>query len=385
MTPFEFATATRIVFGAGSLSGIGPLAAGLGSRALVVTGRNPDRAKPLHDLLRAQGIAAASYPVDGEPTIETARCGVEMARTAACDLIIGYGGGSALDAGKAIAALLANGGAPLDYLEVIGAGRALEKPSAPCIAIPTTAGTGAEVTRNAVLGSPEHRVKVSLRSPHMLPRIALVDPNLTLDLPPDLTATTGLDALTQLIEPYVSNRANPITDLFCRDGMARAARSLRRAYEQGHDAHAREEMALASLYGGLALANARLGAVHGFAGPLGGMVPAPHGALCARLLPGVMAGNVKALRAREPSSPALVRYLDVARLLTGNPIASIDDGLAWIASLCAAFPIPTLGAYGLATADLPLLIRNAAKASSMQGNPIQLTETEMEGILLQAL
>jgi alcohol dehydrogenase class IV len=385
MMRFEFATATHILFGTGTLSEVGPLAAELGGRALVVTGRNPNRAGRLRDLLHAHKIMTTGYSVDGEPTVEIVRRGTETARTAACDLIIGYGGGSALDAGKAIAALLANGGDPLDYLEGIGAGKTLARPSVPYIAIPTTAGTGTEVTRNAVLGAPEHRVKVSLRSPHMLPRIALIDPLLTLDLPPDLTATTGLDAVTQLIEPYVSNRANPMTDLFCREGMVRAARSLRRVYERGDDATAREEMALASLYGGLALANARLGAVHGFAGPLGGMVPAPHGAICARLLPVVMAANVRALRERDPDGAALLRYAEVARLLTGDPTATVDDGVTWIETLCAALPIPTLSAYGLTIADLPLLIQNAAKASSMQGNPIRLTASEMEEILRCAL
>ncbi len=387
LTPirFEFATATRILFRAGMLSEIGPIAAQMGSRALVVTGRNPNRAVHLKERLQAAGIEATPYAVEGEPTIETVRLGVEAAREAGCDLVIGFGGGSALDAGKAIAALLTNGGNPLDYLEGIGGGKALASPSAPYIAIPTTAGTGSEVTRNAVLGSPEHRVKVSLRSPHMLPRVALVDPELTWDLPPDLTATTGLDALTQLIEPFVSNAANPMTDLFCRDGMVRVARSLRRAYTNGEDAGAREDMALASLYGGVALANARLGAVHGFAGPLGGMVPAPHGALCARLLPIVMAANVRALREREPEGETLSRYAEVARLLTGNPAATIEEGLAWIETLCSDLSIPPLRTYGLTTADFPLLIQNAAKASSMQGNPIRLTEGEMTEILQCAL
>lgn len=382
---FEFATATRILFGAGRLSEIGRLAAEMGSRALVVTGQSPDRAAPLHALLHAQGIEIARYAVAGEPTVDIVRFGVEAARMAECDLVIGYGGGSALDVGKAVAALLTNGGDPLDYLEGIGAGKTLTRSSAPYIAIPTTAGTGTEVTRNAVLGSPEHRIKVSLRSPYMLPRIALIDPSLTIGLPPDITATTGLDAVTQLIEPFVSNRANPMTDLFCRDGMVRAARSLRRAYENGQDAAAREDMAVASLYGGLALANARLGAVHGFAGPIGGMVSAPHGAVCARLLPVVMAANVRALRQRDPDGEALMRYNEVARLVTADPNATIDDGLMWIEALCGALPVPTLSAYGLMTADLPLLIRNAAKASSMQGNPIRLTESEMDEILQRAL
>jgi alcohol dehydrogenase class IV len=271
---FEFATATRILFGPGSMTEVAPAAAALGRRALLVTGRDVERSQPLRERLTAQGIAAVTFAVAGEPTLETARAGLRRAREEACDLIIGLGGGGALDSGKAIAALLANGGDPLDYLEVIGRGQALTRPSVPYIAIPTTAGTGAEVTRNAVLASPEHRVKVSLRSPLMFPRLAAVDPALTHSLPPDVTASTGLDALTQLVEPFTSNSANPLTDSLCREGLRRAARSLRRAYESGSDATARQDMALASLFGGLALANARLGAVHGCASPLGGLFPA---------------------------------------------------------------------------------------------------------------
>jgi len=398
---FEFATATRIIFGPGTLSEVGPIAAEMGSRALVVTGRTalrqaqdkPARAAPLLDRLAAQGIDYVTFSVAGEPTTEVARLGTQRAREENCDLVIGFGGGSALDTGKAIAALLTNGGDPLDYLEVIGRGQPLTRPAAPCIAIPTTAGTGAEVTRNAVLASPEHRVKVSLRSPLMLPRLALVDPELTYSLPPEVTASTGLDALTQVMEPYVSNRANPLTDALCREGMHRAARSLHRAYacgeqgrtKHGDDAAAREDMALASLFGGLALANAKLGAVHGFAGPVGGMFPAPHGAVCASLLPHAMAVNVQALQKRLPGSEALQRYDEIARILTGCASATADEGVAWVQELCQALQVPSLAAYGMTPEDFPILIEKASVASSMQGNPIKLTPDEMREILTRAL
>jgi alcohol dehydrogenase class IV len=390
---FEFATATRIIFGAGTLREVGPLAAEMGSRALVVTGSTAlrqaqdksARAAPLLDLLAAQRIVTVTFSVSSEPTTEVARLGTQRARESDCDLVIGFGGGSVLDSGKAIAALLTNGGDPLDYLEVIGRGQPLSRPSAPYIAIPTTAGTGAEVTRNAVLASPEHRVKVSLRSPLMLPRLALVDPELTHSLPPEVTASTGLDALTQVMEPYVSNRANPLTDALCREGMRRAVRSLRRAYEQGDDAVAREDMALTSLFGGLALARAKLGAVHGFAGPIGGMFPAPHGAVCARLLPHAMAVNVLALQERSPGSEALRRYDQIARILTGNDKATADDGVAWVQELCQALQVPSLASYGMTPADLTVVIEKASVSSSMRGNPIQLTPDEMREILTQAL
>jgi len=382
---FEFATATRIVFGPGTLREVGPIAAEMGSRALVVTGRTTERAAPLLDDLAAQGIGTASLTVAGEPTTEVARVGTQRAREADCDLIIGFGGGSALDTGKAIAALLTNRGDLLDYLEVVGRGQPLTRPSAPYIAIPTTAGTGAEVTRNAVLASPEHRVKVSLRSPLMLPRLALVDPELTHSLPPEVTASTGLDALAQVMEPYVSKGANPLTDALCREGMRRAARSLRQAHEHGDDARAREDMALTSLFSGLALANAGLGAVHGFAGPMGGMFPAPHGAVCGRLLPHVMALNLRALQERSPESEALRRYDEIAQILTGSGSVTARDGVAWMRDLCDMLQVPSLASYGITRGDFPAIAEKASVAGSMRGNPIQLTPDEMEEILIRAL
>lgn len=382
---FEFATAARILFGPGSAKEVAPAAAALGRRALVVTGRDPERSVPLQERLGAQGVATVPFSVSGEPTVETARAGVQHAREAACDLVIGLGGGSVLDAGKAIAALLTNGGDPLDYVEVIGRGQALTRPSAPYITIPTTAGTGAEVTRNAVLASPEHRVKASLRSPLMFPRLAVVDPELTHSLPPAVTASTGLDALTQLIEPFVSNSANPLTDAVCREGMRRAARSLRRAYENGKDAAAREDMALASLFGGMALANARLGAVHGCAAPLGGLFSAPHGAICARLLPLVMDANVRALQARAADSPVLDRYAEIARVVAGRPDARIADGIEWVRAVCADLKIPGLRQYGLTEGGIPAVVAEAQRASSTKGNPIMLRDEELTAVLQRAL
>jgi alcohol dehydrogenase class IV len=381
---FEFATATRIVFGAGTIQEAGHLAKELGKRGLVVTGRDASRAAPLLKALAAENITASTFSFSGEPELLTIQRGVEAARRERCDFVIGFGGGSALDAAKAIAAMLTNNGDLLDYLEVIGAGRALTQPSAPFIAIPTTAGTGSEVTRNAVLSSPEHRVKVSLRSPLMLAKVALVDPILTYALPPALTASTGLDALTQLIEPYVSSRANPITDALCVEGLRRAARSLRTAVENGANLAAREDMALASLFGGLALANAGLGAVHGFAGPIGGMFPAPHGAVCAALLPHVMQANLSALRARQPGGEPLRRFDEVARLLTGNAGATAQDGIHSLQKLVAELHIPPLSAYGLRPEHTGELVQKAAGASSMKANPLVLESSELAEILARA-
>jgi len=382
---FEFATATRIIFGVGASGKIGAEARALGRRALVVTGGNSRRAEKLLANLSASEINAVTFPVAGEPRIADVENGVALARKENCDLVIALGGGSVMDAAKAIAAMLANDGELLDYLEIIGRGQSPTKPSAPLIAVPTTAGTGAEVTRNAVLASPPHRVKVSLRSPLMLPRLAVVDPELTYDLPPELTAATGLDALTQLIEPYVCLRANPMTDGLCEQGIFRAARSLREAVFNGQNKAAREDMAVASLFGGLALANAGLGAVHGFAGPIGGMFLAPHGAVCAALLPHVMATNLNALRERDFQNQALSRYGKIAALLTGNANATADEGVKWVQNLVAELPIQKLGTYGIREEHVADIVAKAANASSMKPNPIALTPDEMTQTLRLAI
>ena len=381
---FEFASATRIVFGAGKCRELGSLVRSFGKRALVVTGKNPGRADRLIELLKSDGISATLFSVPGEPTIALVEQGMATARTAGCEFVISIGGGSVIDAGKAITAMLTNDGELLDYVEVIGRGRALAKPSAPFVAIPTTAGAGAEVTRNAVLSSPEHRVKVSLRSPLILPALALVDPELTYDLPPAITASTGLDALTQLIEPFTCNRANAMSDAFCREGIPRVARSLSIAFRDGQNVAAREDMAVASLFGGLALANAGLGAVHGFAAPIGGMFPAPHGAVCAALLSHVMAANIQALRERAPTSAVLRRYDEVARLVMGNDSAEADQGVHWVAGLVRQLQIPGLGAYGIPGQHTSELVAKAEQSSSMKANPIQLTPEELANTLTAA-
>ena len=381
---FELATAGQILFGDGIALRVGELAAPLGRRALVVTGARPERAAELVALLEKHGITGRVVTARGEPTVEAVRQAVAQAHEHGCDLVVAIGGGSALDLGKATAALVANGGDVLDYAEVIGAGRRLEKASLPLVAIPTTAGTGSEVTRNAVVQSSEHRVKVSLRSPSMLPRVALIDPQLTRSLPPAITASTGLDALTQVIEPFVSLKANPLTDGFCREGMRAAARSLQRAYEEGSDMEARRGMALASLCGGLALANAGLGAVHGFAGPLGGLLDAAHGALCARLLPFVMEANLAALRARAPENQMLARYDEVAALLTARPQARAEEGVAWVHALCEALHVPALREHGLRREQFTEVVQKSEAASSMQANPIRLTRSELEAVLAAA-
>jgi len=382
---FEFTAPQRVICGPGAVGLGGALAAGFGRRALAGTGRDVERAAPVLEQLRAQGVAATVFPVAGEPTVARVGQGAAQAVRIAAELVVACGGGSPLDAAKAIAALATNGGQPLDYMEVVGRGQPLAKPSLPLIAIPTTAGTGSEVTRNAVLTSPEHGVKASMRSFSMVPRIAVVDPELTYGLPPAVTASTGLDALTQLVEPFTCNRTNPLVDALCREGLGRVARSLRRAWSHGHDAAAREDMALASLFGGFALANAGLGAVHGLSGVIGGMFRAPHGAVCAALLPHVMAMNRRALQERAPDSPLVARYEEVARLLTGNPAASAEEGVAWVARLARDLEVPSLAACGVKAEHVPLIVERAAVASGTKANPIELTRAELAEILRRAI
>jgi alcohol dehydrogenase class IV len=381
---FEFATATRILFGLGICTEVPELAVPFGRRALVVVDSS-ERAEFLLEGLLGKGIINTVFEINKEPDVKSILMAMHRYKDSACDLVIGFGGGSVIDTGKAVAALSANPGDPLDYLEVIGLGRELKKPSAPYIAIPTTAGTGSEVTRNAVIAVPEKRVKVSLRSPFLLPRIAVVDPELTYSLPQEITARTGLDALTQVIEPFVCNDPTPLTDIICRDGIARAGQSLLNAYQDGRNTTARENMSLVSLYGGMALANARLGAVHGLAGPLGGMYPAPHGSICARLLPLVMEANLQALRSRQQDSPALTRYREVGQLLTSNTLSTADGGVDHVREICERMAIRPLGIYGLKSDDFSTVIAQAQKSSSMRGNPILLTDQELRGILEKAM
>ena len=352
---------------------------------MVVTGSSVDRAQGLLKTLEAEGIVATTFSISHEPSVDTVLKGLTAAREAGAEMVIGFGGGSVIDTAKALAGLLTNPGEPLDYLEVVGAGKPLVHPALPWMAIPTTAGTGAEVTRNAVLAVPERKVKVSLRSPHLLARIALVDPELTFDLPAAVTAATGMDAITQLLEAFVCNRANPMTDTLCREGLPRAVKALPAIGRNAHDASAREDLSLAALWSGLALANAGLGAVHGLAGPIGGMASAPHGAVCAALLAPVMRVNIGALRARVPGAAALQRYAEIAYWFTGRVDAMAEDGARWVETLVAELNLPGLSAFGVTASLFPSLVAQAQQASSMKANPIVLTPLDLADVLAAAL
>ncbi|MFZ4617123.1 MAG: iron-containing alcohol dehydrogenase [Rectinemataceae bacterium] len=394
---FEFATASRIRFGPGTLAEAGTIAAGIGRRAFVIGGRDLGRLGPLTARLEAAGLVCATASTSPEPDFDSLRALAEAARAFGPDLVIGMGGGSAMDAAKAVAALVTNGGDPLDYAETVGKGLPLAKPSLPCIAIPTTSGTGSEVTRNAVFTAHvagEPSLKFSLRSPTMLPVVALVDPELTQGLPWKLTLGPGLDAIAQLVEPLVSARANPLVDAFCREGLSRALPALLRmaagkdAASVADEIGARQELSFASLLGGLALANAGLGAVHGIAGPLGGASGAAHGALCGALLGAVVSANVAALRSRAPGSPALARYAEVAAIFAralGEPELPPAAAAATAGQLVTRYTkqlhAPSLRDLGIEASTFAMLAPRALAANSMKGNPLALTESEIRTIL----
>lgn len=387
---FTFTTAGRVVFGPGTVAQLPDLAAGFGRRVVVVTGRH-GADLPVIEALGAERLHVIA---PGEPTVPQVEEALLKARQLRPDVVVALGGGAAIDTAKAIGIMLGNDGpddtvpdrtAPertvLDHLEVVGKGVPLAPRSVPVIACPTTSGAGAEVTANAPIISPEHHYKASLRSPAMMPAIALVDPELTVGCPRSVTASSGFDALTQNIEPYVSHRANPLTDQLSTEGMRRAASGLRRAWTDGSDLEARTDMSLCSLLGGMSLVNAKLGAAHGLAAPLGGLLGAAHGTICAAVLAASMRVNVESMRRRDPDNPALARYDEIGRVLTGDGAATAMDGVEWVSALTAVLEVPGLDALGLRSDAVDELADAAAGASSMKGNPIVLTHDEIVRII----
>ena len=382
---FEFATATRIIFGPGSVKSLGTAAGTFGASALVVLGSSSTRAAACLDDLRTAGIAVHEFHTLGEPTVETVLAGVEQAQQGACDLVVGLGGGSVLDTGKAIAALIRNPGDIYDYLEVVGRGQMLSKPAAPYIAVPTTAGSGSEVTRNAVLAVSDAKVKVSLRSAFLLPRLAIIDPELTYGLPPAQTATSGLDALAQVIEPFLSTGSNPMTDAFCREGINRIAQSLKRAFQNGGDTEAHREYVVGEPYGRTGAGRPRSWAP---------CTASPdRSAGCFRRLMAQSAPDYYPLSWTSTCVPCdrgmeqamLDRFSEIARIMTADPQAPPEAGIMWLRALCESLGIQPLRAYGVGERDFPEIIEHARNASSMKGNPVQLTDGDLETIMQLAL
>lgn len=389
MANFEFVAPARILFGSGQFERLGELSAKLGKRALIAFNGSEPLANAAKDRLAAAGLSSNLFRQRGEPTVSDVDSATEIARKEQADFIVGLGGGSAIDAAKAVAALVSNGGSALDYMEVVGRGQKLIRPSIPWIAIPTTFGTGAEATKNAVIGAPDRGFKASIRGEQLLAKIVLVDPVLGKDVPSKVIAQSGMDALCQLIESYTSNGAGPMTDGLAMTGLKRAPLALKRAYQNSQDLDALSDMSLAAMLSGMALANAGLGAVHGFAAPLGANFAIPHGAVCAALLPNVVRANVAALRASSKDHPTLARYADIGRAAGAAPATADADTVEFLIQflfdLSQDLHIQPLSAFGVEDKDVDRIVALARKASSMRFNPIVLDDAVLASVLRDAI
>ncbi len=375
---FGFLTAGAIRFGRGTAAEVATAVAGRGRQVLLVHGASAVRSDWLRRDLAAAGCAVTALACPREPDLDLVMAGVAAARAARAEVVVSLGGGAVIDLGKAVAALVPATRPVLDHLEVVGQGLPLDHPPLPFVAVPTTAGTGAEVTKNAVISVPDARRKVSLRDDRMLPVLAVVDAGLTDGAPRAVTLASGLDAVTQVIEPYVSHRANRLTDALCRDAIPLGLAALVRLMA-GEDAGARDDMAWVSLCGGLALANAGLGAVHGLAGPIGGMSAAPHGAVCGVLLPHVLAAN-----GAVATGQAAARIAEVRGWIAGCLGGAAADAPGTLAAWSAAQGLPGLGAMGLDRADLAAVADAAAGSSSMKANPVPLGAEVLRAVLVRA-
>ena len=382
---FTFYTAGEIIFGRGKVRDIGAIASRFGRKAMICyRGKNLERAGILAKVLDSLSAAGISYMTmffpSNEPQVEEVDLGAEQARNEKPDVIIGVGGGSAIDTAKAISGLVTNPGSVADYLEGVGRGRQITNPSVPYIAVPTTAGTGAEVTKNAVISSKEQKFKKSVRSPHLIPNVALLDPELTITLPAKMTAETGMDALTQLIESYVSSKAQPIPEALAIYGIRMAGKYLARAVQDGQDIEAREGMLLASLLSGIALANSGLGAAHGIAAALGAVAQIPHGRACAMLLPKVMRLNLPAC---EQKFADIGEALGARASMTKTEKA--EEAVRVVERLCRAIGIPPkFAGTELSESMIPAIVAGS-RGSSMQGNPIVLSDEQIEGIVRELI
>jgi alcohol dehydrogenase len=380
ITPFAIARLPRIEFGAGAIRKLPAIAAGYGRRLLLVTGARSfaesAAGRQLFAALAAQGCTWQLVRVAGEPSPSFIDGTVAQLRDSAIDVVVGIGGGSALDAAKAIAGLLKPGNSVLDHLEGVGPEAPYRGPATPFIAVPTTAGTGSEATKNAVL-SVTGQYKKSFRADQLVAAWAVVDPDLLATCPPALIAADGMDAFTQLLEAFVSTRANPLTDALARAGLAAASAALLPLYGEQSEA-ARANMAYAALLSGICLAQTGLGAVHGLAAPLGAFCAIPHGVACGTLLAAATVVNLRALRERAPGSEALAKYEEVRRLL------GADDLPAMLAGWQDYLALPRLSAYGVSAADIPRIVANS-RGSSMTTNPIRLADDEIAAILAARL
>jgi len=374
MTPFEIQLPKRTILGRCKARPSVESLTGAYTRPLFVHGANPNRVSWLLDIFKDPiSIACA-----GEPDVNALEAALQKARDDRIDAVIAIGGGSVLDLGKAVAGLAATSKALSNYLEVVGEGNPIDAEPLPFIAIPTTSGTGAEATRNAVIGVPEHRRKVSIRDPRMLAELVILDPSLTDDCPWKITLASGLDAITQLIEPYVSSRANAFTDAIVREALEPALAAIRTLAER-EDTDARDAMAFASYMSGVALSHAGLGAVHGLAGVIGGMNGAPHGEVCATLLAPTLTVNHRAIqRVGGPST----RFDEIEGLLTQHFTDQTgEDGFQRLGNWVKEVGVRDITDMGVRSGEFAVIAEMSASSSSMKANPVQLSTDDLVDIL----
>ena len=389
ITDFSISRLPRIEFGSGCIAKLPLIASKYGKRALLVTGAGSFKCSPfwsaLTEGLNKQGISWLNLSIPGEPSPQMVDEAVRSLRSEGIEVVIGIGGGSALDAAKAIAGLLKPGNSVMDHLEGVGPELPYSGPSTPFIAVPTTAGTGSEATKNAVLSVQGFDgFKKSFRDEQLVAEYALVDPDLLATCPPTVIAANGMDAFTQLLESYVSSRSAPLTDSLAWGGMKAARGGLLALYGDAGDARARERMAYAAMVSGITLAQVGLGSVHGLAAPLGAFFPIPHGVACGTLVATATRINIQSLRTRDPAHPALEKYAQVGRLLSKQGQPDLDSAHAvlidTLESWTRTLNIPTLAHYGVAQADIPRIVANS-RGSSMKTNPVWLEDDEIAAII----
>ncbi|CAM2866639.1 iron-containing alcohol dehydrogenase [Vibrio rarus] len=378
---FHFMTTSKIVFGEGALQSSLSILNQFGYSVLLVTGKDRSRAHTIIEYLKSQSIRYQHISVTSEPTIAMVEESAIVARRFKPDVVVAMGGGSVIDMGKALAAMTTNFGDLYDYVEVVGRNVPIKSPPLPMIAIPTTASTGAEATKNAVIKSGQDRVKVSLRHPQMLPDVAIVDPTLTYGTDVQTSGRGAMDAFTHLMEAYVCGEPNPLTDMICEEGLRRIARSVVPACVYDNP-RARSDLSFAALLGGMAISNAKLGAAHGLASALGGKIPAPHGVITARLAPFVMAANSK-MALHCGRTDLLTRYKKVSELITGDPSAQIEEGIAWVSHTIEQLHIPSLSRYGLSHLSFAEIAQDALQSVAMKGNSLPLSQDVLMEILSQ--
>ena len=392
IAPFSIARLPRLEFGSGAIDKLPAIAASYGKSLLLVTGQRAfvesAAGAGLLARLKAQGFSWQHLRVAGEPSPQFVDNAVAMLRASKIDAVIGIGGGSALDAAKAIAGLLRPGNSVVDHLEGVGPERPFRGPATPFIAVPTTAGTGSEATKNAVLSvQGEGGFKKSFRDEALVAEWALIDPDLLATCPSELIAADGMDAFTQLLESFVSTRANPMTDALARSGIMAVKDSLFSLYRE-QSAAAREKMAYASLMSGICLAQTGLGAVHGLASPLGAFFPIPHGVVCGTLAAAAAAVNIEAMAAREPDNPALPKYAEIGRRFAMQKGLNGKDAREYLATTLRQWQeqlcLPRLSAYRIGAADFPRIVANS-RGGSMRTNPIVLNDAEVARILAARL